>query len=86
MPTPPAYGKNPNAYGVAVGRFINLEDFDSADIENNYLEGTAGIYMLNYSGDHTAGESSRSPATKQNIDGRKSDGAGGYLDFNTPHE
>ena len=78
------YGLNPNVYGRAPGRFFTVENFDSADLENNYLESTAGIYMLNYVGDHTTNETVTVKANRAlDIDGRKSDGNGGWLDFNT---
>ena len=51
-------------------------------LENNDLEGTSGIYLLNYRGDFTAAETVRVVATGAEIDGRKSDGRGGFLDFN----
>src|SRR5439155_16651551 len=37
------YGLNPNVYGRAPGRFLDVEVFDNADLENNYMENTAGI-------------------------------------------
>jgi uncharacterized protein (DUF2141 family) len=78
------YGLNPNVYGRAPGRFLTVENFDNVDVQDSYLENTAGIYMLNYAGDHTAAETVKVTDNQaKNIDGRKSDGAGGWLDFNT---
>jgi hypothetical protein len=74
------YGVNPNVVGKCTGRFASLEGFSNVVIENCLLEGTAGIYLLDYAGDHTAASTIkiiRNRAT--NVDGRRSDGKGGYL-------
>jgi hypothetical protein len=74
------YGANPNVAGKATGRFASLEGFANVVVENCLLEGTAGIYLLDYAGDRTGNNTIkilRNRAT--NIDGRKSDGRGGYL-------
>ena len=74
------YGTNPNVAGKSVGRFASLEGFANAVIENCALDGTAGIYLLDYAGDRTDRNTvkiRRNRAT--NIDGRRSDGKGGYL-------
>ena len=77
------YGVNPNVAGKTVGEFIDVYGFDNLVVENCYMEGTAGINVLDYLGDRTPNESVRIVGNKVlNIDGRKSDGAGGYLDFN----
>jgi hypothetical protein len=77
------YGLNPDVAGQAPGRFLDAEDFSSVDVENNYLEGTGGIYLLNYRGDAAAGDTVTVLANRaHNIDGRKSDGQGGWLDYN----
>jgi ELWxxDGT repeat protein len=74
---------NPNVYGQTPGRFLESDEFDSVVVENNYLEGTGGIKLLDYLGDHTPADSVRVVGNVAlNIDGRKSDGAGGYLEFN----
>ena len=75
------YGLNPDVRGRAPGRFLDAEGFDNIDLENNYLEGTSGIYLL----DANVGSGTvRVIANRAlNIDGRKSDGQGGFLDFNT---
>jgi hypothetical protein len=78
------YSTNPNIAGKAKGRFLDADGFDNAVIENNYLEGTAGIFLLDYGGDRTPLETVRVFGNRaRNIDGRLSDGKGGYLDFNT---
>jgi hypothetical protein len=75
------YGLNADVRGHAPGRFLDAEGFDNIDLENNYLEGTSGIYLL----DANVGSGTvRVIANRAlNIDGRKSDGQGGFLDFNT---
>ncbi|HEX8524264.1 MAG TPA: SdrD B-like domain-containing protein [Tepidisphaeraceae bacterium] len=79
-----AYGVNPDIAGETKGRFIDADGFDNVIVENNYLEGTAGIFLLNYAGDRTASETVRIVGNRaKNVDGRKSDGKGGYFDFNT---
>ena len=76
-------GLNPNVTGRCPGRFLDAEDFDNVVLENNDLVGTSGIYLLNYRGDFTAAKTVRIIGNKaRNIDGRKSDGKGGFLDFN----
>jgi hypothetical protein len=78
------YGENPGVRGKCPGRFIDIENCASATIENNYLEHTAGIYFNRYAGDFGDGHTItilRNIA--KDIDGRYSDGHGGWLDFNT---
>jgi hypothetical protein len=78
------YGLNPNVAGRSAGRFADIENFDNVDVENNSLEGTGGILLSDYAGDHTTADTVKVLRNRaHNIDGRKSDGAGGYLDFNT---
>src|SRR5688572_750880 len=76
------YGLNPNVYGKTAGEFISLSSFDNIVVEDSYFEHLTGINLLNYAGDRTPGESVKIVGNKaKNIDGRKSDGNGGYLDF-----
>jgi len=76
------YGMNPDVYGEVPGRFFEGLRFDSVTLENNYLEGTSGINLFDYRGDYTADDTVRVIANRAlNIDGRKSDGQGGFLDF-----
>src|SRR5579859_7818856 len=72
-------GVNPNVAGRAVGRFLTAENFDSIVVENNDLEQTAGIYLLTFAGGPSSDPSIRIIGNvAHNIDGRHSDGAGGY--------
>ena len=77
------YGLNPDVRGRAPGRFLDAEGFDNIDLENNYLEGTSGIYLL----DANVGSGTvRVIANRAlNIDGRKSDGAGRLPRLQHPH-
>src|SRR5437762_264971 len=78
------YGTNPNLYGVAKGRFIALDHFNNVLIQDNHLESTGGIHLQNYAGFRTASNTVKIIGNKaHNIDGRKSNGNNGYLDFNT---
>jgi hypothetical protein len=77
------YGVNPNVARKAVGRFFSAELFDSAVLENNDLESTAGIYLNDFRGSTSASDKILVRYNlAHNIDGRKSNGSGGYLDFN----
>src|SRR6185369_16291292 len=77
------FGLNPGVYGKAPGRFLDVEVFDNVDLEDNYMENTGGIHLLNYAGDFSSNETVRILRNQaHNIDGRKSDGNGGWLDFN----
>src|SRR5688572_15289619 len=74
------HGANPNVAGKATGRFASLEGFANVVIENCLLENTAGIYLLDYAGDHTPRNTVKIRRNRAlNIDGRRSDGKGGYL-------
>lgn len=75
------YGGNPNIAGRATGRFASIEGFVRVTIENCTLDNTAGIYLL----DSTRGTSKQQGVRivgnrARNIDGRVSDGKGGYTD------
>lgn len=72
-----AYGLNPRIRERTTGRFLNAEGFEKIVIENNYLEGTRGIYIL---GKKIGGQINITRNFVLNIDGRLSDGIwGGYL-------
>ncbi|WP_231557371.1 NPCBM/NEW2 domain-containing protein [Deinococcus sp. YIM 77859] len=74
------YGLNPNVYGRHTGRFISAEDVLNLRVENNYLEGTTGIYVNIFQGKAANGQTVKILRNRvKNIDGRKSDGKGGYL-------
>ena len=73
------YGVNPNVAGKSAGRFASLEGFDHVAIENCHMEGTSGVYLLDYAGDRSAANTVKILRNRaKNIDGRKSDGKGGY--------
>ncbi|MEO6437045.1 MAG: glycosyl hydrolase, partial [Tepidisphaeraceae bacterium] len=73
------FGENPDVAGRSIGRFASLEGFDNVIIENCHLEATAGIYLLDYAGDRTKANAVRIISNRaRNIDGRRSDGNGGY--------
>ena len=73
-------GLNPNVREKSPGRFFSGESFDRVTIENNDLENTAGIYLLSYAGDFRAEHTIKILRNRAlNIDGRKSDGVGGFL-------
>ncbi|WP_034388777.1 hypothetical protein [Deinococcus sp. YIM 77859] len=74
------YGLNPNVYGRHTGRFISAEDVLNLRVENNYLEGTGGIYVNVFQGKAANGQTVKILRNRvKNVDGRKSDGKGGYL-------
>jgi hypothetical protein len=74
------YGLNPNRRGKYPGRFLDVDGFSNIVVYNNYLQNTAGIYLYNYLGNHTAAQSVKVLRNVAlNIDGRVSDGAGGWL-------
>ncbi|CAM4331295.1 NPCBM/NEW2 domain-containing protein [Deinococcus marmoris] len=75
------YGLNPNDAGRIPGRFLNAEGITSLLIENNFMEKTAGIYVNTWKGNTGL------PMTvvirnnlARNIEGRFSDGNGGFQD------
>ena len=74
------YGLNPNVNGQRAGRFLDVDGFSNVVVSNNYLEGTAGIYLARYKGNHTAKQTITVLGNvAKNIDGRMSNGKGGYL-------
>ncbi|ABF44077.1 NPCBM/NEW2 domain-containing protein [Deinococcus geothermalis] len=73
------YGLNPNVAGKTVGKAVNAEENYSLRIENSYFENTRGIYVRQFFGDPNKGETIKILRNKfRNINGLKSDGAGGY--------
>ncbi|THF86231.1 glycosyl hydrolase [Deinococcus sp. KSM4-11] len=73
------YGVNPNVSGKAMGRFLNSEDTVNLNVSNNYMEGTGGIYVRNFIGNSGAGQTIKILRNSvKNIDGRLSNGSGGY--------
>jgi cell division septation protein DedD len=74
-------GLNSMQRGREAGRFVTTDlGFTNLVVENNYLESTSGIWVYGYRGNYTPSNSVRIVANKaKNMDGRHSDGAGGYL-------
>lgn len=72
---------NPNRRGQVPGRFVALDGgFVNFVAENNTLLSTSGMWLLNYSGNHTPSQTVRVVRNRAtNIDGRASDGNGGFL-------
>ena len=71
-----AYGQNPNVSAQVMPRFIYAYNVQSLTVTNNYVESTAGIEVSgNYKGSQTVNVSKNYAF---NIDGRLSDGAGGF--------
>ncbi|WP_424949842.1 hypothetical protein [Deinococcus sp.] len=81
------YGINSNVSGRPQGNFLNLNEMYSLDVRNNTINGTLGIYMRAYVGSPSKGETIKISQNKfRNIDGRPSNGKGGYqLDYSNQH-
>lgn len=76
-------GLNPNVAGRIPGRFFTGGKCARVLIENNEFSHTSGIDLLNYQGDFKPDNTFKIIRNiANNIDGRKSDGHGGWLDFN----
>ncbi|MEA2733986.1 MAG: hypothetical protein QOE14_437, partial [Humisphaera sp.] len=76
-------GVNPNVAGASPGRFITVEGAKNLVVDNNYLESTGGIHVLGYGGNRTTAQTIKVTNNRaKNIDGRQSNGAGGWMDFN----
>ena len=74
-------GLNPGVEGRAPGRFLSAEGFDHIVVEHCKMDHTGGIYLL-ANGGHGDGAVRIIANSATNIDGRKSDGRGGWLAFN----
>lgn len=73
------YALNPNSSDSVPGRFLAGEEFFNIIIESSYLEGTSGIYLRKFVGNPETGQTIKVLRNKvRNIDGRLSDGSGGY--------
>lgn len=73
-------GLNPDVRGRNFGRFIDLQDFDSADVRHFEHESTAGIYLRKWVGSPNQAQTLYiGKGRGRNIEGRRSDGNGGYL-------
>jgi hypothetical protein len=75
---------NPNIAGRAPGRFLDDFHYDNIVVKNCTLNGTSGILLDTYIGNGTSSDSIKIlNNTATNIDGRHSDGAGGFVTFDT---
>jgi hypothetical protein len=74
------YGLNPDVEGRAPGRFFASSGrFARVVLENNYLEGTSGIYLHDARANSVSGQTVEILRNRvKNIDGRHSNGAGGF--------
>ncbi len=73
-------GLNPNVLGQIPGRFVAVDMFKNIVVENCFINGTSGIYLYGYQGDRSVNQSIKIRYNKvRNIDGRKSDGNGGFI-------
>jgi NPCBM/NEW2 domain len=74
------YELNPNFARKSAGNSVVLADPYNVSIENNYFEGTNGIYILRFAGNSNAGETIKILRNKmKNINGRPSDGNNGWI-------
>lgn len=77
------YGINPNVINTCNGRFFYAFKPSNVRLENNYMQSTTGINVVEFAGKGTPGETITVRFNRaRNIDGRYSDGNNGYLDFN----
>ena len=77
-------GQNPNIAGRAAGRFLQAQEIAHLTVERCELDSTAGIYVHGLTKAPGVTPSLRIVSNlARNIDGRRSDGNGGYLPFNT---
>ena len=70
------YGLNPGVAGMSPGRFVYAYGFSNMVIQNNYFQSGWGIWLFNHSGSGTVTITNNSFL---NIDGRISNGAGGWM-------
>jgi len=76
------YGLNPNIRGEVPGRFLRAEHFSNVLVKNCSMNGTSGMNLYNFIGSPSEGDGVRIVRNRAvNIDGRKSDGEGGFLAF-----
>lgn len=81
------WGLNPEVVGRRPGRFVSIEHFVRIDIENCTLAHTSGIYLGYYIGSHTPDTSVKVLRnTALDIDGRFSNGQGGFLTGPDDHD
>ena len=71
-----------NCVGSGAGRFAHIEGFNRLAIEHCRLDGTRGIYLLDYAGNRTPEQSIRIAWNQaRNIDGRRPDGKQDLVQF-----
>lgn len=76
------YGLNPNVAGEVPGRFLRAEHFSNVEVRNCTMRGTSGMNLYHFTGSVEAGDGVRIIRNRAiDIDGRKSDGAGGFVKF-----
>jgi hypothetical protein len=80
-------GLKPTVAGQCAGRFLDDETFDSLRVEHCQMEHTSGIYLRDFAGDrkvpHMGGPTIEIVGNLAiDIDGRKIDERGQYLEFN----
>src|SRR5690606_21450239 len=76
------FAQNPNVRGKAPGRFIHIESFSNLIVENNYFEGTSGIYAHRWLGGGTVKIRYN---VARNVNGMWSDGNGSWLKGNNDY-
>ncbi len=70
---------NPNVVGKNTGYFIADEHFYDLRVQNNFVEGSGGIYINQYAGNPNNGDTLKITGNQiRNTDGRQSNGAGGF--------
>ncbi|WP_169737196.1 hypothetical protein [Deinococcus pimensis] len=75
-----AQGLNPNVKGRAKGDFVHLTQPLDLRVENNDTQGVGGVTVRGFAGQSARGDGLRILRNRlRDIDGRRSDGQGGYL-------
>lgn len=75
---------NPNVAGQSPGRFLDDEHFNNIVVQNCTLNGTSGILLDTYAGNFSASNTIKIMSNNAtNIDGRHSNGAGGFVTYDT---
>jgi len=78
------FGLNPDIAGLSAGRFFDVQNAANVLLDHNAMTGTSGILIDGFVGSAAKGHTIRIINNRAlNIDGRKSDGAGSYLTYNT---
>ena len=78
------YAQNPDVASELNGRFLSADSIDNLVVENNYIEGVwRGIHLHRSDGNGSTDSIKIRYNKVKNIDGRRSDGAGGYRTGNT---